>query len=201
MAFCLYKNDFVKIKESNEMMSLVKKLFQRFRGEQDIDSLVKRGLVVGKGLNVMGGVIIDPAHCWHIKIGNNVTLAPRVHILAHDASTKLFLGYTVVKNVKIGNNVFVGAGSIILPGVTIGDNVVVGAGSVVSRDVPSDSVAVGNPARVIRPLSEFLDKEKNMMKEENQFGEEFTLRNPEFSIKERETLLSAAENQGAVFVY
>ena len=47
----------------------------------------------------------------------------------------------------------------------------------------------------------FLDKEKNMMKEENQFGEEFTLRNPEFSIKERETLLSAAENQGAVFVY
>lgn len=51
--------------------------------------------------------------------------------------------------VKIGSNVFVGAGSIILPGVTIGDRVVIGAGSVVTKDIPDNSVAVGNPAKVI----------------------------------------------------
>lgn len=182
-------------------MKFIKKIIRRLQGEIDVEKLVKRGLVVGENLTIMGGVIIDPAHCWHIKIGDNVTLAPRVHILAHDASTKLFLGYTLVKNVKIGDNVFVGAGSIILPGITIGDNVVVGAGSVVSHDIPSNSVVVGNPARVIKHLAEFLGKEKNLMNEGNRFGEEFTLRNPEFGPKEREALLSAVEKQGSIFVY
>ena len=53
-------------------------------------------------------------------------------------------------DVKVGNNCFVGYGSILLPGVTIGDEVIVGAGSVVTKDVPSNSIVAGNPARVIR---------------------------------------------------
>lgn len=64
----------------------------------------------------------------------------------------------VVRRIRVGNNVFIGFGSIILPGVTIGDNVVVGAGSVVTRNIPSDCVAAGVPARVIRPLSEYKQK-------------------------------------------
>ena len=123
----------------------MKKLLARLRGEQDLNKLIKRGLVVGKDFKCMGEVIIDPSHCWHITIGNNVTLAPRVYILAHDASTKVFLDYTKVADVKIGNNVFLGAGTIVLPGVTIGNNVVVGAGSVVARDIPDNVVAVGCP--------------------------------------------------------
>ena len=61
----------------------------------------------------------------------------------------------IVKPIKIGNNVFIGYGAIIMPGVVIGDNVVIGAKSLVSRDIPSNSIAVGIPARVIKSLSEY----------------------------------------------
>lgn len=109
----------------------------------------------------MGECIIDPGHCWLISIGDNVTLAPRVHILAHDASTKRILGYTLIGRVTIGNNVFIGAGSIILPNVKIGNNVIVGAGSVVSRTIPDNSAALGTPARIICSYEEFVEKRKN----------------------------------------
>jgi acetyltransferase-like isoleucine patch superfamily enzyme len=58
------------------------------------------------GTKIQGEVIIDYSHYWHITIGENVTIAPRVHILAHDASTKLHLGYTKIGKVDIGNNNF-----------------------------------------------------------------------------------------------
>ena len=149
---------------------------------------------------MIGQNIIDPTHCWHIEIGNNVVLAPRVHILAHDASTGLFLGYTKVSNVKIGNNVFIGAGSIVLPGVTIGDNVVIGAGSIVSRDIPTNSVAVGNPAKVICSLEEYLSKEKKLMNTENTFDEEFTLRNKHFTKKQKKEMIDACDKYGKGYI-
>ena len=62
------------------------------------------------------------------------------------------------------NNVFVGRGSIILPGISIGDNCVIGAGSVVSSSIPSNSVAVGNPARVVSSYEEFVEKHRRQMK-------------------------------------
>ena len=182
----------------------MKRLFSKWkaaiRGEQDLEKLLNRGLSVGKNFSRMGGVIIDPSHCWHITIGDNVILAPRVHILAHDASTKLFLGYTRVADTKIGNNVFVGAGSIVLPGVTIGDNVVIGAGSIVSKDIPDDSVAVGNPAQVVKPLSAFLDENKRKMGQNNVFDRRFTLRNDAFGESERATLLEACKKYGEIYV-
>lgn len=183
------------------MKKLIGKVLNHLRGEQDIEKLIRRGLIVGEGFSCMGEVIIDPSHCWHISIGKNVTLAPRVHILAHDASTKLFLDYTRVSNVKIGDNVFVGAGSIVLPGVTIGNNVVIGAGSVVTRDIPDNSVAVGNPARVVKTLDEYLEQERQGMKPDTMFGEEFTLRNPNFGMAERDKLKTKAEDFGKIYVY
>lgn len=72
---------------------------------------IDNGLKIGKNCEIKGEVIIDPGHCWLIEIGDNVTIAPRCHILAHDASTKRFLGHTVVGRVVIGNNVFIGANS------------------------------------------------------------------------------------------
>ena len=156
--------------------------------------------MVGKRFVKMGGVIIDPSHCWHITIGDNVTLAPNVHVLAHDASTKVFLDHTRVANTKIGNNVFVGAGSIILPGVAIGNNVVVGAGSVVTKDIPDGSIAIGNPARVVKSLEAFLEDNGQMMKPDNVFDEQFTLRNSSFGQEEREALLAACEKYGVAFV-
>jgi maltose O-acetyltransferase len=119
--------------------------------------------------------MIDSSHAWHIEIGDDVTLGPRVQIIAHDASTKKYLNYTRIGKVKIGNRVFIGAGSIILPGVTIGDNVIIGAGSVVSQDIPVGKVAVGNPARVICTMEDFLQRKRKEMEIYPCFGEEYTL--------------------------
>jgi Acetyltransferase (isoleucine patch superfamily) len=140
-------------------------ILEKLRGETSTRKLIKMGLTVGKNFNRKQGCIIDYSHCWLIKIGDNVGLAPRVHILAHDASTKSYLNYTKIGLVEIGNNVFIGAGSIILPNVKIGDNVVIGAGSVVSKDIPSNSLAAGNPAHVITSTTEYIEKHKEAMKE------------------------------------
>lgn len=181
-------------------MKWIKKILSRLRGEQDLDKLIKRGLKVGTGLTRMGGVIIDPAHCWHISIGNDVWIGHYSQIIAHDASLKPFLGYTRIANVQIGNQVFMGAGTIVLPGVTIGDRVVIGAGSVVSRDIPANSVAVGQPARVIASLDEYLEKQKIQMNEQNKFDASYTLRNPAFSAKEAEAMTEACRKYGSAFV-
>lgn len=144
-----------------------KKVFEYFktkiRGSIDIDKLKRNGLVVGENLNIQYGVIIDPGHCWLIEIGDNVTLAPRVHILAHDASTKIPLGYTKIGRVSIGSNVFIGANTIVLPNVRIGDNVVIGAGSLVSHDIQGGGVYCGNPCVKIADYNEWVKKHKDMM--------------------------------------
>ena len=97
----------------------------------------------------------------NIYIGDNTMIAPNVTICtaAHPILPELRMkGLQYNKPVKIGKCVWIGAGVIILPGVTIGDNSVIGAGSVVTRDIPANSVAYGNPARVRRRISE-RDKE------------------------------------------
>lgn len=180
-------------------MKMIRRLLSKLRGEQDLEKLIKRGLKVGKNCKLGGGVI-DPSHCFHITIGDNVTFGPRVHVLAHDASTKVFLNHTRVANVHIGNNVFIGAYSIVMPGVTIGDNVVVGAGSVVTHDIPSGSVALGVPARVVKPLEAFLEIKKGEMSDQNVFGEEFTLRNPDFNLEQRERLVECCDRFGQIYV-
>ena len=140
-----------------------------------LEIAVSDGLKMGEGCAVMDGCIIDPGHCWLIEIGDRVTLAPRVHILAHDASTKRPLGYTALGRVKIGSDVFVGAGTIILPGVEIGDRVVIGAGSVVSKNIPANSVVVGNPAHVIDSFGDYIRKRKNQMECAPCFDESYTI--------------------------
>lgn len=157
-------------------MNLLKEFVYRLRGEYTTEKLVSMGMQVGKNFKRLNGVILDPGHCWLITIGNNVTMAPRVHILCHDASTKQFLGYTKIGQVNIGNNVFIGAEGVILPGVTIGSNVIIGANSTVTHDIPENSVAAGSPARVICTLDEYLEKERNRMKSAPCYGEDYTLR-------------------------
>ena len=151
------------------------------RSEISTEKLIELGLTVGENFSRQEKTLIDQSHCWLITIGDDVTLAPRVHILAHDASTKKALGYTRLGTVNIGNNVFVGASTTILPGVNIGDNVVIGAGSVVSKDIPSNSVAVGSPAKVICTYEEFVSRKENEMGNVPVFDESYTLRNHNFS--------------------
>lgn len=159
----------------NYFYNTLRKIYYRVFHIDPIKEWVKKGLVVGRNFHVFEGAIIDPSHIWHIEIGDDVTLAPRVLIFAHDASTKKHVNYTRIGKVKIGNRVFIGAGSIILPGVTIGDDAVIGAGSVVARDVPERRVAVGVPARVIGTMDDFVRRKRREMEGCPRFGEEYTL--------------------------
>lgn len=86
-----------------------------------------------------------------VMFGPNVTVATAGHPIEPHLRD-LQMQYNIP--VKIGNNVWIGANSVILPGVTIGDNTVIGAGSVVTKDIPANVVAVGNPCRVLREIGE-----------------------------------------------
>lgn len=172
-------------------MNVIKEWIYRLRGEYTTEKLISMGMKVGKNFGRLNGVILDPSHCWLIEIGDDVTLAPRVHILCHDASTKTFMNYTKIGNVTIGNRVFIGAESVILPGVTIGNDVVIGANSTVTHNIPSNSVAVGSPARVICTLEEYIQKEKERMKSAPVYDEAYTLRKDvsmELRLKQKEEL-------------
>lgn len=155
---------------------MIRKLIFKFRNEITTEELIFRGLRVGKNFKRLNQVIIDDSHSWLIEIGDDVTLAPRVHILAHDASTKSFLGYTKIGRVTIGNKVFVGAETVILPGVTIGSNVIIGANSTVTHDIPDGMVAAGSPARILCTTEEYLAKEKKRMETAPIYGVEYTMR-------------------------
>lgn len=173
--------------------NFLKKVLYRIRGEYTTQQLINRGMRVGSNFLRLNGVILDPDHCWHIEIGNNVTLAPRVHILCHDASTKFFLGYTKIGNVKIGNQVFIGAETVVLPGVTIGNRVIVGANSTVTHDIPDNVVAAGSPAKIICSIDEYIDKESARLKIAPCFDEEYTLRR-NVSLRKRTEMVKALEN-------
>lgn len=99
-----------------------------------------------------------------------------MRIIAHDASTKKHLGYAKIGKVIIGNNVYIGASTTVLPGVRIGDNAIIGAGSVVTKDIPANMVYAGNPAKPLYRLDEYLDKEKENMNKMPVFEEKYTVR-------------------------
>ena len=93
--------------------------------------------------------------CNMVYFGNNVLVAPKVQIYAayHPTDPQIRLsGKELAAPVTIGDNVWLGGGAIVCPGVTIGDNVTIGAGSVVTKDIPDNVVAVGNPCRVVKTV-------------------------------------------------
>ncbi len=101
-----------------------------------------------------GVTMVDDTHIYvgdNTMFGPNVTVATAGHPILPELREK---GYQYNMPVHIGKNCWIGAGAIILPGVKIGDNVVIGAGSVVTKDIPSNVVAVGNPCRVMREVNE-----------------------------------------------
>ena len=98
--------------------------------------------------------LVDDTHIYvgdYTMFGPNVTVATAGHPVLPELREK---GYQYNMPVRIGRNCWIGAGALILPGVTIGDNTVIGAGSVVTKDIPANVVAVGNPCRVVREIGE-----------------------------------------------
>ena len=99
-------------------------------------------------------IVLDVAK---VIIGDNVQIAPNVAIYTagHPLHPEMRnTGYEYGISVTIGDNVWIGGNTVILPGVTIGDNVVIGAGSIVGKDIPDNMIAVGNPLRIIREITE-----------------------------------------------
>lgn len=98
--------------------------------------------------------IVDDTHVYvgdFTMFGPNVTVATAGHPILPELRKE---AYQYNFTVNIGCNCWIGAGAVIVPGVTIGDNTVIGAGSIVTKDIPSNVVAVGNPCRVIREIGE-----------------------------------------------
>jgi len=103
------------------------------------------GIDIGKGTTISRTAKLDRGNNPKgVHIGDNVIITGGVLVLAHDACRNL------KADVWIGNDSFIGFRAIIMPGVKIGSEVIIGSGSVVTKDIPSNSIAVGNPCRVIK---------------------------------------------------
>lgn len=119
-----------------------------------------KGVRVGMGCRII--IKEFGSEPWLIEIGNKVTITAGVKILTHDGSTWLFGDEKgrrfLYQNVKIGNNVFIGVNTVILPGVEIQDNVIVAAGSIVTKSIPSGVIVAGNPSKIIGSYEEYEKK-------------------------------------------
>ncbi len=153
----------VRFSKTDSTQMPIYRLIMKLKWERYLKKLQAKGLVIGSGSQILEPCFLDPAHCFLIHIGENCTLAPGIRILAHDASTKRHLGYTKIGRVSIADNCFIGSSSIILPGVSIGKNSIIGAGSIVTRDIPSNSVAAGNPIKIICSTQSYIKKMNLLM--------------------------------------
>ncbi len=102
------------------------------------------------------------ANPYYLHIGNNVTITG-ARILTHDASLKKTIGYSKTGKVHIGNDVFIGVGSIILPNTMIGNRVIIGAGCVVAKNIPDNCVVIGNPCQILCTYDEYVAKVRGDM--------------------------------------
>lgn len=148
-------------------------LFRRYvyyRGNK-VAYLRHLGVHIGEGCDLLNGIKDFGSEPWLIELGNRVTLAHGVVLITHDGASRLFRqtlpGSSPWGNrfgtIQLGDNVFVGVNTIILPDVKIGSNSIIGAGSVVTKDVPPQTVAAGVPARPICSLTEYIERYQQKM--------------------------------------
>ena len=117
--------------------------------------------------------LVDDTHIYvgdHTMFGPNVTIATAGHPILPELRVH---GLQYNAPVHIGKNCWIGAGAVILPGITIGDNVVIGAGSIVTKDLPDNVIAVGNPCRILREVNEhdreYYFKDRRISPEDKKF--------------------------------
>lgn len=122
------------------------------------------GMKIGDNVYLPYSTWIDISHCYLISIGDNCRFADNCAIIAHDATANAFLDLTRIGLVNIHESCHFGFGSVILPDVEIGPNVIIGANSVVTTNIPPNSLAIGNPAKVVGKLDTIIKYHKLFMK-------------------------------------
>jgi len=156
----LYDYNATRPKEQEKRQELLKKMFAEIGTDCYIEPPLHAnfgGKHVHFGKNVYANfnlTLVDDTHIYvgdYTMIGPNVTIATAGHPLLPELRRQ---GYQYNKSIRIGRNCWIGAGAVIVPGVHIEDNAVIGAGSIVTKDIPSDVVAVGNPCKVLREIDE-----------------------------------------------
>lgn len=121
------------------------------------------GVKMGPGCTIFRGASFG-SEPYLVRLGRDVRITSSVQFITHDGGMHVLRGRKGFERadsfgpILLGNNVFVGLRSIIMPNVRIGDNVVIGAGSVVTNDIPSNCVAAGVPCRVLRTIDEYAVK-------------------------------------------
>ena len=122
---------------------------------------------LGKNVDIVGNVNFG-SEPYLITIGDDTTISFDCAFVTHDAATRVIRNLpgenpetVIYGKINIGKNCFIGCRTVILPNVTIGDNVIIGAGSIVNKDIPSNTVAAGNPCKIICSLDEYKNKHKN----------------------------------------
>jgi maltose O-acetyltransferase len=166
---------------------------ERIRLEKRWEHLRERGMRLGEDVWLPASTRIDLDYCFLISIGDHCGFGADCLILAHDAQMDEFLDAGRIGKVVIHESCHIGARTIILPGVEIGPRTIVGANSTISRSLPPDSVCVGNPARVICSLDEYLAKHRGRIAESSTFPYENMAVPPEM----RERMIAATKTRDA----
>lgn len=147
----------IPFENGEERKEVLKELLGGFAGGIDIQTpfYCDYGSNIFAGDNLFINFNCTILDCAKVTLGNNVVFAPNVQIYTatHPViASERIKGPEYALPITIGNNVWLGGGVIVCPGVTIGDNTTIGAGSVVTKDIPANVVAAGNPCRVLRTL-------------------------------------------------
>jgi acetyltransferase-like isoleucine patch superfamily enzyme len=145
------------------LVKLIRKVIREIQVRRDPVGYARSlGVRIGDGCHIYNANIgMWGADAYLITVGDNVHLTEGVMFITHDGGTLILRkdvpDLEITAPITIGNDVYIGVNSIILPGVNIGNRCVIGAGSVVTKDIPENSVAVGVPARVIKSTDEYLE--------------------------------------------
>ncbi|MEA4821509.1 2,3,4,5-tetrahydropyridine-2,6-dicarboxylate N-acetyltransferase [bioreactor metagenome] len=144
------------------MIIILRMLKEYFYMRDTVKYAKKLGVKVGENCKILANPRkVFGSEPWLINIGNHVEITANVQFVTHDGGVwtlrEEYPNIDVFGPIRVGNNVFIGIGATILPNVRIGDNCIIGAGSVITKDIPSNSVVAGAPAKLIKTFGEYIE--------------------------------------------